>query len=144
MGVIRRGMIIAVMLIAVAGCASQEAARKGPAPGAHQVNSVYIWDADGHTDLTLLRDLKAEAAIFMKTMGKAVSDDPEATDAFIKITVLDASKDEDSGRTSVKARLYILDARDNNVIYDTTYKARGKGDYPARGFVKGALEDFVK
>ena len=134
-----RAAVLAMSLFMLAACGHQAATDKGT----RQVKTVYLWDADGYTDLALLRGLKAEAASYLKTNGVAVSDDPAATDAYLKITVLGAGKDEDTGKASVKARLYILDASDNSTVYDATYEAKGRGDYPVKEFVRGALKGFI-
>jgi len=138
----KKFVVLIALLVLLASCAAN-----GPhetKPASPRVNTVYIWDADGHIDLALLRGLKAEAGSYMKSKGIAVSDNPEATESYLKITVIDATKDEDSGHAYINARLYILNASDSSIIYDRTFEAKGKGDYPIGKFVEGALKDYFR
>ncbi|MBI5695375.1 MAG: hypothetical protein HZC51_06490 [Nitrospirae bacterium] len=132
--------LVALMTFAtlMAGCAAQSAEKTtAPPPPVH---SVYIWDADGHIDLTLLRGLKAAAADYFRMRGVTVTDDASATGAYVKISVNDA----DAEKGFVDARLYVLSAADNSMIYDRTYRAESGNGYPIDKFVRGALGGFFE
>ncbi len=113
-----------------------------------KIKVVYLWDADGHIDLSLLRALKDEAAKDMKDKGLSVSDNPDATDAYVKITVLEGSRDADKGKSFLKARLYVVDGSDQSVVYDRTAEASASGggdngpDYPVADVVRALLKDY--
>jgi type IV pilus biogenesis protein CpaD/CtpE len=140
---LKKLFVLVALSALLSACAGNKTQAVNNAP-AKPVNTVYIWDADGHTDLALLRGLKAEAVSYMRSKGVVVSDNPEATDAYLKVTVIDAVKDEDANSAYIKARLYILSASDSSIIYDMTYEVKAKGDYPARKFVQGALKGYFK
>jgi len=137
-----------IMLLTFSACASMSndvvEGHKKP------VKMIYIWDADGHTDINLLNGLKGEAGAFLRSNGFALAADADSTDAYLKITVIDAYRDGDRGKSYIKARLYILDSSDNTTIYDATYEASASGggfdgpEYPIQKFVEGVLADFVK
>jgi len=117
-------------------------------PGLSGIKTVYLWDADGHIDLNLLRGLKAAAAKELKAKGILVTDNASATDAYVKVTVIDASRNEDAGTTFVKARLYIITAADNLTLYDKTAQTGVKWNkedapaYPVEEEVKKLLSDY--
>ena len=141
-------LMVAAAVALAAGCAGHAAKTKADVvtPG-KQVKTLYIWDADGHTDLTLLRALKAGAKKELNTRGFIVTDDPNANEAFVKITVLDAFRDADKGKSYIKARMYFVDAMDNGVFYDKTAEARVSGhgetvDYPVGALVTVLLSDY--
>jgi hypothetical protein len=116
--------------------------------GLSGIKTVYLWDADGHTDLTLLRGLKAQAARELRAKGLIVSDNPTATDAYVKITVIDANRDDAAGTSFIKARLYTISAVDNQTLYDKTAEARAKGAkeeapaYPIEEEVRELLSEY--
>jgi hypothetical protein len=116
--------------------------------GLSSIKTVYLWDADGHTDLSLLRGLKAHAARELRAKGLIVSDNPTATDAYVKVTVIDANREDASGITFIKARLYVISAADNSTLYDKTAEMKTTGGkeeapaYPVDVEAKELLSDY--
>ena len=140
--------VLVVAVAALSACAgtADNVAKHSAKP----VKTIYVWDADRHTDIALLTGLKGEAGAYLRSKGFMLSADPAVTDAYLKISVTDAYRDADKGRSYIKARLYILDATDNSVIYDRTYEADASGggvdgpEYPIRKFIEEAMREFVK
>jgi len=140
--------ILLISLASLSSCASNEAT---VVEGREkQIKALFVWDADGATDFTLLNNLKGETMMYLRRKGFAISADPDKTDAYVKITVFDATRDPDKKRSYIKARLYIIDAADNSVMYDRTYDASAYGggfdgpEYPVVDFVEGVLGDFAR
>jgi ABC-type glycerol-3-phosphate transport system substrate-binding protein len=139
-------LLLALLLAACAGTPKQPAV----SPAVKQIRTVYIWDADGHTDLSLLRGLKEAARKSLKEKGLIVTDDPNAAQAYVKVTVIDAGRDADAGKSHVRARLYLVDATDGATIYDMTAEAHasGGGDngpaYPMEQVMEKLLSDYPK
>jgi hypothetical protein len=139
-------LYVALIIIFIGACAHGEKAII--APGLSGIKTVYLWDADGHIDLTLLRGLKAQAAKVLKSKGLIVTDNPSATDAYVKITVEDANREDASGITFIKARLYVISAADNSTLYDKTAETKvtgGKDEapaYPVEDEVRKLLSDY--
>lgn len=128
-------------LLFAAACAPKVTGLVSVNNAAKKVHTLYIWDADGHTDLLLLRGLKAEATRQLVAGGYIVSSDPNATAAYVKITVDDAVKDKGG---FIRGRLYVVDAMDQGIIYDKTCDAGSGGDgYPMDKFIGCALSEFM-
>ena len=146
-------LLLAAVFLVFTACASTGPAAK-PAESTTapeklaKIKVVYLWDADGHIDLSLLRALKAEEARVLKDKGLSVSDNPDATDAYVKITVLEGGRDADKGKSYLKARLYVVDASDQSVAYDRTAEAGASGggdngpEYPVGSVVSALLKDY--
>ena len=136
--------LIALSMLAVlfvASCAPKVAGHLAVNNMEKKVHTLYIWDVDGHTDLALLRGLKAEAGKQLSAAGYTVTTGPNATQAYVKITVDDAIKE---GSPSIMGRLYIVDSTDQTIIYDKTCEARsGKEGYPFDSFIGCALSEFA-
>lgn len=129
------------LLIVISACAPRVAGRLSVNDVNKKVHTLYIWDADGHTDLALLRGLKAEAGKQLSAAGYTVATDPDVAQAYVKVTVDDAMKE---GSPSIMGRLYIVDSADQSIIYDKTCEARsGKEGYPFESFIGCALSEFV-
>ncbi len=99
-------------------------------PAIRALQSVYVWDADGYPDIDLLRALKAETSKELREKGLLVSNDQNATQAYVKITVLEGYNNVNKGRSYLKARLYFIDAAGENIFYDKTASASLSGDSP--------------
>lgn len=142
----RRLLYFAVLMLFIGGCAHGEKAIVSQ--GLSGIKTVYLWDADGHIDLSLLRGLKAAEAKELRAKGILVSDNPSATDAYVKITVVNANRDDATGTTFVNARLYVISAADNSTLYDKTAETRikwGKDEapsYPVEEEVRKLLSDY--
>lgn len=140
----------ALFVLLLSGCASQSQAMKPLVTAdAAKVKTVYVWDADGNSDINLLRALKAEAQRQLKEKGLLISDNAASTDAYVKITVLDGSRDADTKRSFVRARLYALGSMTGELVYDKTAEASAKGgkrfeapEYPVRDEVKELLSNW--
>jgi hypothetical protein len=106
-----------------------------------KVKTVYIWDADGSIDMKLLRGLRYEAEAQLAAGGYTVSKDPKSTEAYVKITVDDAQSGDNG---FIKARLYVIEAGTQNIIYDKTCEVGSSdGGYPISDFVRCALAEFM-
>ena len=142
----RRLLYVAILILFMGACAHAEKA--SVSPGLSGIKTVYLWDADGHIDLSLLRGLKAAASKELRAKGILVSDNPSATEAYVKITVVDANRDDATGTTYVMAHLYVISAADNSTLYDKTAETRikwGKEDappYPVEEEVRKLLSDY--
>ena len=143
-----KGLALLLAVFALASCAGEKnAVVEGRMK---HIKSLYVWDADGATDIALLNGLKAETMAYLGSRGFTMSADPEKTDAYVKITVYDAERNADKGKSYLNARLYILDASDNTIIYDSTSDESASGggfegpEYPVRDFVEDALRDFMR
>ena len=142
----------ALFLLLLSGCAMQDGSMKPLVTAdAAKVKTVYVWDADGYTDMNLLRELKTEAQRQLKEKGLLISDNAASTDAYVKITVIDGKRDADTKRSFIKARLYALGSMTGELIYDKTAEATAKGgkqfegpEYPVRDEVKELLSDWPK
>lgn len=140
----------ALFVFLLSGCASQSTAMKPLVTAdAAKVKTVYVWDADGNSDINLLRALKAEAQRQLREKGLLISDNAASTDAYVKITVLDGSRNADTKKTFVIARLYALGSMTGELMYDKTAQATAKGgkqfeapEYPVREEVKELLSDW--
>ena len=150
MDIARKGALAlaaALILVAAVSCAHVRAVKR---PAAAAVKTVYLWDADGYTDASLLTALKLVTARYLKSGGFTVTGDPYATDAYVKITVIDAAPAADGSAGYIEARLYVVDARDNAVIFDRTCRVSApdggaKGpEYPVAAFVRCALKGFER
>jgi len=141
-------LLVLLALTALSSCAGNESAVVEGRT--EHIKSLYVWEADGATDIGLLNALKGETMSYLNSKGFTISADPDKTDAYVKISVYDAERSGDKGRSYMRARLYILDASDNTIIYDTTNDAGASGggfdgpEYPVRDFVEDALRDFVR
>lgn len=134
-------VMLLLAVLSVAACAPKMTGLVSVNNVEKKVHTLYIWDADGHTDLALLRGLKAEATRQLVAGGYIVSSDPNATAAYVKITVDDAVKDKGG---FIRARLYIVDAMDQGIIYDKICEAGSGGDgYPTDRFIGCALSEFM-
>ena len=142
----RRLLYFAMLFLFLGACAHGEKAVVSK--GLTGIKTVYLWDADGHTDLTLLRGLKAAASKELRAKGILVSENPSATDAYVKITVVDANRDDATETTFVNARLYVINAADNSVLYDKTAETSAKGakeeapPYPVDAEVRELLSEY--
>lgn len=131
----------ALLLVTVVACSPKVTGRLDAFNKDKKVKVLYVWDADGHTDLSLLRGLKDETARQLAAGGYVVSTNPNATGAYVKITVDDAVPGDDG---YIRARLYIVDSTDPVIVYDKTCEARSGGEgYPIASFVGCALSEFV-
>lgn len=142
----KRLLYFAILVLFMGACAHAEKAVVSQ--GLSGIKTVYLWDADGHTDLSLLRGLKAQAARELRAKGLIVSDNPTATDAYVKITVVDANREDASGISFINARLYVLSAIDNSILYDKTAETRAKGakeeapEYPVDAETRALLNEY--
>lgn len=142
----KRLLYVAMLFLFIGGCAHGESAVVSK--GLAGIKTVYIWDADGHIDLTLLRGLKAQAARELRAKGLIVSDNATATDAYVKITVIDANRDDASGISFINARLYVVSAADNSILFDKTAETRAKGvkeeapPYPVDAEARELLSEY--
>ena len=142
----RRLLYVAILVLFMGACAHGEKALVSPVLSG--IKTVYLWDADGHIDLSLLRGLKSAASKELRAKGILVSDNPSATDAYVKITVVDANRDDATGTTFVNARLYVISAADNSTMYDKTAETKvtdGKDEapaYPVEDEIKKLLSDY--
>lgn len=142
----RRLLYVAILMLFMGACAHGEKAIV--LPGLSGIKTVYMWDADGHIDLSLLRGLKAAASKEFRAKGILVSDNPSATEAYVKITVVDANRDDTTGTTFVKAHLYVISAADNQTLYDKTAETHikwGRDEapaYPVEEEVRKLLSDY--
>jgi len=134
------------LLVVLAGCADQGGA-KPLVTGGRQIHTLYLWDADGHTDIALLNALKTETANNLKSHGYTISNDADKTDAYVKITVLDAYRSADKRSAYIKARVYVVASEDGRMLFDNQYESWASGgtkfvapEYPVDKFVKGVLK----
>ncbi len=136
------GLILAVItMLFLSSCAPKSVGVLKVHDMSRKIKTVYVWDADGHTDLSLLIGLKTEAQSYLGMNGFVVSKDPNTTDAYVKMTVDDAVKGEDG---FIKARLYIVAAADQKIIYDKSCDVGSDSQgYPAARFVDCALAEFA-
>jgi len=146
MRVLIRYALLLGLLITVAACAPTQVTK--PTAAMPKINKIFVWDADGHTDLTFLRGLKAEAQVYLKSKGFSVPENEGAADAYLKITVYDAMDDDGHGHSYVNARAYLVLASDESVVYDRTYEARVKltdgaaPAFPVNEYIREALKDL--
>jgi len=137
----RLSLFLVFLTIAVFSACAHSEPPKLVARTLSRIHTVYVWDADGHIDLALLRGLKAEAGKKMREYGYIVTGDPGAAEAFVKVTVVDAKRDADNKTAFVKARLYIIDSSESAIVYDKTAEARATGggddgpEYPVAAVV---------
>ena len=138
-----------IFIIAIlSSCAEQSPKATVVAERARQIKTVYVWDADGHSNLSLLKGLKAEAKKQLKEKGLIVVDDPSSTESYAKVTVLSAYNDPDKGKAYISARMYLIDASDNSIFYDKTAEAKASGGgengpgYPIEKIIRELLLDY--
>jgi len=130
-----------VALVLLGACAPRNVGVLSMYDTSRQVKTVYVWDADGHIDLNLLRGLRYEAEAQLTAGGFTVSKDPNATEAYVKITVDDAAPGKNG---FIKARLYIIEAGTQDIIYDKTCEVGPSPEnYPIAEFVRCALAEFI-
>lgn len=134
-------LLTVLALLLLGSCAPRNVGVLKAHDTSRKIKTVYVWDADGHTDLSLLLGLKTEARSYLALNGFMVSKDPNTTEAYVKITVDDAEKGEDG---FIKARLYIIGAADQKIIYDKYCDVGSDSPgYPAARFVDCALKEFA-
>jgi len=106
--------------------------------------SVYLWEPDGHTDLSLLTALKDGAAERLRDGGYTISNDPDATAAYLKITLYDAEP-VDGSDGLIKGRVFVIEAADRKVVYDVTAEVTGGVDkgYPVDKFLDEAMDPLL-
>ncbi len=151
--------VFLLLLLTLSACASTgggETKATMMMPAIRALQSVYIWDADGYPDINVLQALKAETAKQLREKGLLVSNDQNATQAYVKITVLKGYNNVNEGRSYLKARLYFIDAAGENIFYDKTASASLSGDiktrdggekgpgYPVKQVVRELLSDYPK
>ncbi len=151
--------ILASLLLILSACASAGGGGTKATmmmPAIRDLQTVYIWDADGYPDINLLQALKAEAAKQLREKGLLVSTNQNSTQAFVKITVLKGYDSVSKGKSYLKARLYFIDAVGENIFYDKTADAGLSGDrktrdggekgpgYPVKQIVRELLSDYPK
>jgi hypothetical protein len=91
-----------------------------------------------------LTALKSGAADRLVRGGYSISTDPNATAAYFKITLYDATKANGSDGY-IKGRVFIIEATGRKVVYDVTAEARGgvKAGYPLDMFLDEAMGPLV-
>jgi len=133
-------LLILAAAMAVSSCGGKITKAVTVHDRAAAYRSVYIWEPDGHTDFGLLMDLKEGVAKRLRSGGYSISNDPDATAAYLKVTLYDADKVNGSDG-HIKGRIFIIEAEGRKVVYDVTTEVSGgvEAGYPVDIFLDEAM-----